>query len=170
MAGGGIAVVTASRADCSLRVWELLRGSATLVPLSIRPRCLLKVSDALVIGHDEGVLALSLVTGLSEDPQSRTSADPVSHARPDTEQRVRCADGPGTACHDVPKRRRWASRPPALFVSEASYAQRRRVVSRCMCDSFSGLRTAYSPLMRPSSMRTAMTVSISPLSWRISAG
>ena len=48
--------------------------------------------------------------------------------------------------------------------------QRRRVVSCSICDSFSGLRTAYSPVMRPSSMRTARTVSISPLSRRISAG
>jgi len=52
----------------------------------------------------------------------------------------------------------------------AAQAQRRRVVSCSICDSFSGLRTAYSPVMRPSSMRTAMTVSISPSTRRISDG
>ena len=48
--------------------------------------------------------------------------------------------------------------------------QRRRVVSRCIYDSFSGLRTAYSPVTRPPAVRTAMTVSSSPLSRMISAG
>ena len=47
-------------ADCNLRIWEPLRGSATLLPLGIRPRCLLKAGDALVIGHDDGLLSLSL--------------------------------------------------------------------------------------------------------------
>jgi hypothetical protein len=58
----------------------------------------------------------------------------------------------------------------ALLVSQGPPAQRRRVVSCSICDSFSGLRTAYSPVMRPSSMRAAMTVSIWPLSRTISAG
>lgn len=64
-AGDGITVVTASRADRNLRIWEPQRGSAALLPLSIRPRCLLTAGDALVIGHD-GLLALSLTTGVVE--------------------------------------------------------------------------------------------------------
>ncbi len=43
-----------------------------------------------------------------------------------------------------------------LFVSEAPQTQRRGVVSCSIRDSFSGLRTAYSPVMRPSSIRTAI--------------
>jgi WD40 repeat protein len=58
--GDGIAVVTASRADRNLRIWEPLRGNVTLVPLSIRPRCLISADNALLIGHDDGILALSL--------------------------------------------------------------------------------------------------------------
>jgi len=46
-AGDGITVVTASRADRNLRIWEPQRGSAALLPLSIRPRCLLTAGDAL---------------------------------------------------------------------------------------------------------------------------
>ena len=46
----------------------------------------------------------------------------------------------------------------------------RGVVSCSRCDSFSGLLTEYSPVMRPSSRRTAMTAPISPLRRRISAG
>jgi hypothetical protein len=65
----GIAVVTASRADRNLRIWEPQRGSATLLPLSIRPRCLLNAGDALVIGHDDGLLALSLTTGTAAGMQ-----------------------------------------------------------------------------------------------------
>ena len=61
--GDGITVVTASQADCNLRIWEPLRGSATLLPLGIRPRCLLNAGDALVIGHDNGLLSLSLAIG-----------------------------------------------------------------------------------------------------------
>jgi hypothetical protein len=68
--GDGIAVVTASRADQNLRVWEPLRGNATLVPLSIHPRCLLAADDALVIGHDDGILALSLTISPSEGSSS----------------------------------------------------------------------------------------------------
>ena len=49
-------------------------------------------------------------------------------------------------------------------------AQRRSAVSRSMCDSFSGLRTEYSPVIRPSSMRSATTESTSPSSRRMSAG
>ncbi len=65
-ADDGITVVTASRADRNLRIWEPQRGSAALLPLSIRPRCLLTAGDALVIGHDDGLLALSLTTGTAE--------------------------------------------------------------------------------------------------------
>src|SRR5690348_11141554 len=39
--GDGITVVTASRADSSLRAWQPLNGTATLIPLNARPRCLL---------------------------------------------------------------------------------------------------------------------------------
>lgn len=65
--GDGIAVVTASRADRNLRIWEPLHGSVTLVPLSIRPRCLISAGNALLIGHDDGILALSLAFSLIED-------------------------------------------------------------------------------------------------------
>lgn len=60
--GDGIAVVTASRADRNLRVWEPLRGGVALIPLAAQPRCLLAAGDTLLIGHDEGVTALSLST------------------------------------------------------------------------------------------------------------
>jgi hypothetical protein len=43
-----------------------ITGTAGLLPLSIRPRCLLTAGDALVIGHDDGLLALSLTTGTAE--------------------------------------------------------------------------------------------------------
>lgn len=59
-AGGGIVVATVSRASRSLRVWQPLRGAAALVPLDVRPRCLLGAGDVLVIGHDDGLLAMSL--------------------------------------------------------------------------------------------------------------
>ena len=59
-AGNGITVVTASRADCNLRIWEPQRGSVALLPLSVRPRFLLNASDALLIGHDDGLTAISL--------------------------------------------------------------------------------------------------------------
>jgi WD40 repeat protein len=61
--GDGITVVTASRADSNLRAWQPLSGSAALIPLSSRPRCLLAVGDVLIIGHDNGLLALSLAEG-----------------------------------------------------------------------------------------------------------
>ena len=67
-ADDGIAVATASRADRSLRIWEPQGGGAALVPLGVRPRCLLNVDDALVIGHDDGLLALSLTTGTAGTP------------------------------------------------------------------------------------------------------
>jgi len=59
-AGNGITVVTASRADCNLRIWEPQRGSVALLPLSVRPRFLLNANDALLIGHDDGLTAISL--------------------------------------------------------------------------------------------------------------
>jgi hypothetical protein len=65
--GGGIAVATASQADRNLRIWEPLRGATTLVPLDVQPHCLLTVGDALLIGHDEGTLALSLTSSLRKD-------------------------------------------------------------------------------------------------------
>jgi hypothetical protein len=66
-AGGGIAVATASQADRNLRIWEPLRGATTLVPLDVQPHCLLTIGDALLIGHDEGTLALSLTSSLRKD-------------------------------------------------------------------------------------------------------
>jgi hypothetical protein len=66
-ADGGIVVATGSRASHSLRVWQPLNGAVALVPLDIRPRCLLGVGDVLVIGHDDGLLALSLDSGRGED-------------------------------------------------------------------------------------------------------
>lgn len=65
-ADAGIAVATASRADRSLRIWEPLGGSTALVPLDVIPRCLFNVGDALLIGHDDGLLALTLVGGLGK--------------------------------------------------------------------------------------------------------
>jgi WD40 repeat protein len=67
-AGDGIAVVTASREDRNLRVWEPLRGSVALVPLDIRPRCLLNADDVVLIGHDDGLLAISLASIPVEGP------------------------------------------------------------------------------------------------------
>ena len=64
--GDGIAVVTASHADGNLRIWDPRRGSTALLPLSIRPRCLLTAGDALIIGHEDGLLALSLTTSTPE--------------------------------------------------------------------------------------------------------
>jgi hypothetical protein len=32
----------------------------------VRPRCLLNVGEALLIGHDDGLLALTLVRGLGQ--------------------------------------------------------------------------------------------------------
>jgi hypothetical protein len=58
--GDGITVVTASHADSSLRAWQPVDGSAAILPLDARPRALLAVGDTLIIGHDEGLLALSL--------------------------------------------------------------------------------------------------------------
>ena len=63
--GNGITVVTASRVDSNLRIWEPLHGSVALLPLTSRPRCLLAADDALLIGHDDGLLALSLTVGTS---------------------------------------------------------------------------------------------------------
>jgi WD40 repeat protein len=61
--GDGITVLTASRADSNLRAWQPLNGSATLMPLNVRPRCLLTADDTLIIGHDDGLLALFLTDG-----------------------------------------------------------------------------------------------------------
>ena len=66
-ADAGIAVATASRADRNLRIWEPLGGITALVPLGVRPRCLLNVGDALLIGHDDGLLALTLVRGPGQE-------------------------------------------------------------------------------------------------------
>lgn len=59
-AGDSITVATASRADRNLRVWRPLRDNVALLPLDVRPRCLQDVSGTLLIGHDNGLLALSL--------------------------------------------------------------------------------------------------------------
>ncbi len=58
--GAAIIVVASSRASGTLRVWEPLLGTATLLPLTVRPRCVLNVGGTLLIGHDGGLLALSL--------------------------------------------------------------------------------------------------------------
>jgi hypothetical protein len=65
-ADAGISVATASRADRNLRIWEPLGGITAHVPLDVIPRCLLNVGDALLMGHDDGILALSLVRGLGK--------------------------------------------------------------------------------------------------------
>ena len=59
-ADAGIAVATVSRADRNLRIWEPQGGIAALVPLDVRPRCLFNVGDALLIGHDDGLLAMGV--------------------------------------------------------------------------------------------------------------
>ncbi|WP_410812227.1 WD40 repeat domain-containing protein [Micromonospora sp. 067-2] len=55
-----IAVVTVSRTDRTLRIWDLVSGSATLVPLDVHPRCVTVVGDTIVIGHDAGLLAVGV--------------------------------------------------------------------------------------------------------------
>ena len=65
-ADAGIAVATASRADRNLRIWEPQGGVTALIPLDVRPRCLLNVGDVLFIGHDDGLLALTLVSGFGK--------------------------------------------------------------------------------------------------------
>jgi hypothetical protein len=56
----GLTVVTAARTEPSLRVWKPLQGSVALLPLDVRPRCLVNAGDTVLIGHDDGLLALSL--------------------------------------------------------------------------------------------------------------
>ena len=63
--GDGITVLTASHADSNLRAWQPLNGSAMLMPCNVRPCCLLTTSETLIIGHDHGLLALSL----NDDPR-----------------------------------------------------------------------------------------------------
>jgi hypothetical protein len=60
---GGIVVATASRASRNLRLWQPLEGAVALVPLDVRPRCLLGAGDTVVIGHDGGLLTMSLDLG-----------------------------------------------------------------------------------------------------------
>jgi hypothetical protein len=55
-----ITVVTASRADRNLRVWKPIRDSVALVPLDVTPRCLLNDAGTVLVGHENGLLALSL--------------------------------------------------------------------------------------------------------------
>ena len=57
---GGTAVATASRADGTLRVWLRASGAVSLIPLGVRPRCLLVAGQVLLIGHDDGLVALTL--------------------------------------------------------------------------------------------------------------
>ncbi len=57
---GAMLVMTASRADRSLRIWEPARGTVTLLPIDQHPRCLASVGDVLLVGHDGGLVALSL--------------------------------------------------------------------------------------------------------------
>jgi hypothetical protein len=64
--GGGATVMTASRADCNLRVWEPQRDTVALLPLDVRPRCVQYADGTLLIGHDDGLLALSLSASLIE--------------------------------------------------------------------------------------------------------
>ncbi|RZT77231.1 hypothetical protein EV382_0377 [Micromonospora violae] len=55
-----IAVVTVSSTDRTLRIWEVARGSASLVPLDVHPRCVTVVGQTIVIGHDAGLLAIDI--------------------------------------------------------------------------------------------------------------
>jgi hypothetical protein len=55
-----IAVVTVSRADRTLRIWDPVRGSARLVPLDVHPRCVAAVGHTIAIGHDDGLLAVDI--------------------------------------------------------------------------------------------------------------
>ncbi|MBM2618528.1 hypothetical protein JIG36_23510 [Actinoplanes sp. LDG1-06] len=57
--GESIAVVTVSRADRNLRIWQPARGSVALVPLDVSPRCVTAVGRTVVVGHDDGVLAVT---------------------------------------------------------------------------------------------------------------
>lgn len=56
----GFTVVTASRSAPGLRVWNPQVGGVAVVPLDVRPRCLAAAGETVLIGHDEGLLALSL--------------------------------------------------------------------------------------------------------------
>jgi WD40 repeat protein len=64
--GDGIVVATASRGSPSLRLWKPQSGGVTLVPLDVQPRCLLNVGPKLVVGHDDGLIALSLASAVVE--------------------------------------------------------------------------------------------------------
>ncbi|MEV4756252.1 WD40 repeat domain-containing protein [Micromonospora sp. NPDC049559] len=63
--GGGLVVATVSGADRNLRLWEPATGGVRLVPLEEAPRCLLGIDSTLVVGHDAGLLTLTL-----DDPES----------------------------------------------------------------------------------------------------
>jgi hypothetical protein len=51
-------VVTADRTR--LRVWYPERGAVGTVSLDVRPRCLLAAGDTVVVGHDTGLIALTI--------------------------------------------------------------------------------------------------------------
>jgi hypothetical protein len=51
--------------DCTLRLWDPLYDNTALVPLDVQPRCLHNTGSTLLIGHDGGLLALSLPRDLT---------------------------------------------------------------------------------------------------------
>ena len=44
----------------SLRVWYPSRGATGTVSLDVQPRCLLGTEDTVVVGHDAGLIALTV--------------------------------------------------------------------------------------------------------------
>lgn len=59
-AGEDITVVTASRTDRNLRLWRPGQAGFTLVDVDVEPTCLLAVDDTLIVGHEFGVVALTV--------------------------------------------------------------------------------------------------------------
>jgi hypothetical protein len=60
--GGGddFTVVTASRADRNLRLWHPGHDTVALVDLDAAPLCLLYTGGVLVVGHEQGLIGLTV--------------------------------------------------------------------------------------------------------------
>jgi WD40 repeat protein len=53
-------VVAATAAGASLRLWDLTMGGVQVTPLDVVPRCLTAIGSQLAVGHDAGVLMISI--------------------------------------------------------------------------------------------------------------
>jgi hypothetical protein len=58
--GDEFAVATASRADRNLRLWRPGHDIVTVIDLDAAPRCLLHAHGVLVVGHDQGLIGLTV--------------------------------------------------------------------------------------------------------------